>query len=339
MWSHGVATSPDFRLHADEPLAEGVRRVLLEQVLHAVQIREVVGRGEAGFARRGPGGGGQDVDAREDFDDAVHELRKSLKRSRAVLRLVRGPLGDYRYRQENTALRDTGRLWGPTRDAAVLVETAESALPGVDLDEEAAASESVLPGVDLDEEAAGHLLAVLRAQAAASTAAAQRDRRRQLDSLTALGSFACRVRRFPVRGPGAIPDAWESVQPGLTRVARRAARRMGRAAADPTTERLHAWRKDVKYLGYQVALLCPDEDPLGELAGSLTRLGGLLGDDHDLAMWGEALSAGPALDHLLEQIDGRRLELQTEAFALGRVLTDPDAVVDEIAAAWRRSRG
>ncbi len=267
----------------------------------------------------------------DDLDASVHELRRSLKRTRAVLRLVRGELGDWAYRQENTCLRDTARLWGPTRDARVLVQVATDVARDSDLD----------PGT------ADHMVGVLRARAEVTSRAALADRRRQLDTLTALGSFACRVRRFPVEGEGAVPDRFDAVRPGLARVANRAARRMRRAETDPTTERLHAWRKDVKYLGYQLELLRPVwKGLLKAISGRLADLGSVLGDDHDLAALAETIRADDTLvpdegdrERLLKQVAERRRELQREALALGHsVLHDPDALVEQVGAAWEHAR-
>ncbi|WP_165700188.1 CHAD domain-containing protein [Ornithinimicrobium ciconiae] len=303
-----MATTPEFRIHNDEPLALGVRRVILEQVVHATQIRDS-----------------------DDLDTAVHDLRKAMKRTRAVLRLVRGELGDYRYRQENTALRDTSRLWGPTRDAAVLAKVAAE----------------FVAEFEMDGAAADRVVTVLRARAAAATRAGHQDRRRHLDTLTALGSFACRVRRFPVEGPDSIANEWAAVQPGVTRVAKRAARRLRQAEQDPSVERLHAWRKDVKYLGYQLEVLRPLwKDLLGAIGDRLMEVGSILGDDHDLAVWEETLRADgslvtdPAeLTRLHDTIGVRRRRLQTEAFALGgTVLAEPKLLVEEVAAAWHQAR-
>lgn len=300
--------SPTFVLHPGEPLGVGLPRVVLEQIQHAMRLRETA-----------------------DLDPAVHELRKAMKRTRAVLRLVRGELGDWRYRQENTCLRDTARLWGPTRDAAVLATLAAD----------------LTPQTGLDPAVADHLVATLRESAAATTRAAALDRRRHLDTLTTLGSFACRVRRFPTTGHGSFPDDFASVGPGMTRVALRAGRRMRRAESDPTTERLHRWRKDVKYLRFQVELLASGSPELLEVvAGGLDDLGTVLGDEHDLAGWAEAVRADHSLvpereerDRLLGWIAHRRAELQGQAFPLGHLLLrDPDDLVRQVGAAWEHAR-
>ncbi|MEA2297262.1 MAG: hypothetical protein QOF77_198, partial [Solirubrobacteraceae bacterium] len=66
---------------------------------------------------------------REGFDedpvDAVHEARKSIKKTRALLRLVRPGLPKRVYRSENRTLRDAARLISGARDADVMVETVE----------------------------------------------------------------------------------------------------------------------------------------------------------------------------------------------------------------------
>jgi hypothetical protein len=54
-------------------------------------------------------------------DDSVHEIRKSLKRARAALRLVRDAVTGSEYQHENALLRDAARLLAPARDATVLL--------------------------------------------------------------------------------------------------------------------------------------------------------------------------------------------------------------------------
>ena len=72
-----------FRLRPGEA-GSGVQRVVVEQV--ARSMRSLISAAA-----------GSD----DEFDDGVHDVRKRLKRVRAVLRLAREPLGDDRYRAEN----------------------------------------------------------------------------------------------------------------------------------------------------------------------------------------------------------------------------------------------
>ena len=51
--------------------------------------------------------------------EAVHEARKSSKKLRALVRLMRDAIGEKRYRRENTTLRDAVRPLAAMRDAEV----------------------------------------------------------------------------------------------------------------------------------------------------------------------------------------------------------------------------
>jgi CHAD domain-containing protein len=59
-------------------------------------------------------------------DEAIHEARKSLKRARAALRLLRDGMTDAAYRRENARLRDAGHLLTPLRDAKSLIDALDS---------------------------------------------------------------------------------------------------------------------------------------------------------------------------------------------------------------------
>ena len=61
-------------------------------------------------------------------DEAVHEVRKSFNKIRAVLRLVRPAIGDKSYRRENTCFRDAARPVTEVRDARILIETLDKLL-------------------------------------------------------------------------------------------------------------------------------------------------------------------------------------------------------------------
>ena len=58
----------------------------------------------------------------------VHTARKAMKRTRGLLRLVRGSIGEAAYRAENDALRDAARLLAPARDATAKIETFDALL-------------------------------------------------------------------------------------------------------------------------------------------------------------------------------------------------------------------
>jgi CHAD domain-containing protein len=90
-----------YRLEQGEMVAEGIKRIALEQVDKALS--------ELNSASDAP-------------DEAIHSVRKRFKKVRAVLRLVRDTVGKV-YKRENVWYRDAGRELSSVRDAAVMVET------------------------------------------------------------------------------------------------------------------------------------------------------------------------------------------------------------------------
>lgn len=301
-----AAPPRDFRLSHAAPLTAEVQRVLTEQLGYCEHLLRF----------------------EPDPDRTVHEMRKSMKRSRAVLRLVRGELGRFRYRQENAVLRDLARRWAPARDGVVLATVARELSAGAGL---------------ADDGQCRRLVGTLEHRAAATRTAYGADRQLHLDTLTTLLAQKSRVERFPADGVG-FGDSFDSLRPGLLRVAARATREMHRARREPTTEHLHQWRKRVKYLGHQLTLLDAAWDQTcAEHAERLDELGTVLGDEHDRAVLVTLLRAEPALlpgprlrEQLLGAIDRQRRDLQEEAFGLGAsVLSDPQDVVDRLAAGWR----
>jgi CHAD domain-containing protein len=91
-----------YRLKRGEPIAGGLKRVVLEEIDSAASHL----RGERRASR----------------DEAIHEARKSIKRVRAILKLTRPVLGNI-YFTENARLRDIAHKLSGFRDAAALIET------------------------------------------------------------------------------------------------------------------------------------------------------------------------------------------------------------------------
>jgi CHAD domain-containing protein len=125
-----------------------------------------------------------------------------------------------------------------------------------------------------------------------------------------------------------VPNRWPSVGNGVQRVYRQARRAFAEAAAEPTVEKLHGWRKQVKYFRYQMEILRAVRPEIMEpLARQADRLGELLGDDHDLAVLRQMLTQAPEhfggaeeLGLVFALIVRRRKELEEEANLLGRRL-------------------
>ena len=96
-----------YRFKLDESFSKGFHRIGLEQLDRAM----------AQLRRAATGAG-------------VHETRKSIKRLRALLRLVRPGLDSEAFERFNLALRDAGRVLSAARDNDVLIKT--MALIGAD---------------------------------------------------------------------------------------------------------------------------------------------------------------------------------------------------------------
>ncbi len=111
---------------------------------------------------------------------------------------------------------------------------------------------------------------------------------------------------------------WPKLGRGVSRAYRRGRKAFDEADVDPTTERLHDWRKRVKDLWYHQRLLCESwPEVLGVQAEEAHRLSELLGDDHDLGVLAERLTRDGD-DAILELVGEARAELLRDARRLGR---------------------
>src|SRR4029453_3653631 len=108
------------------------------------------------------------------------------------------------------------------------------------------------------------------------------------------------------------------------------------------------WRKQVKYLLFQISLLNPVwPKSLDTLASELGKLAEYLSEDHDLAVLkerafthSEALVDSSEIYKLIVLINHRRLQLQYKATSLGSRLfaEKPKAFVSRIEAYWHAWR-
>lgn len=251
---------------------------------------------------------------RDDFEtdpvEAVHEARKSLKKTRSALRVVRPGLPKRVYRLENRTLRDAARLVSGARDADVMVETVEKL---------ADRYVGRIPAGDFDG-----LLDHLRAESQASQGgAALGDGRTR--AVAMLDAVAARIDDWPL---GEVDRM--TVAAGIKLAYRRGRRAYACADAEPTVDHLHDWRKRVKDLWYHQRLICPAWPGVLEAqAEEAHRLSEILGDDHDLAVLAGRFAEDAApppppapVDPapLLGLVARRRAELLGEARHLGSLI-------------------
>lgn len=226
-----------FRFKLGEPFDEGCRRIAVEQIERAQVLLQ--GKGDQAIA--------------------VHETRKSLKRLRALLRLIRPAMGEEAFKAENGQLRDVGLSLSGARDRHVLLETVNKldALARFGRKELAESLRQAIVAAN------GQGAPLTMKQAHARLADAKR-----------------RLSRLHVAGNG-----FEVVGPGLERSYRRARRAFTAAYRDRTDEAFHEWRKGAQAHWRQMTLLSRAwPDYLGARALEARNLSQLLGDDHDLAM-------------------------------------------------------
>jgi len=88
-----------FELRIDEALPDGIHRIAKKEI---EKVRACV-----------------DGSSKASRDEMVHEARKSLKKLRALVRLVRPGVGGKLYRRENFAFRDIARPLTEVRDAKI----------------------------------------------------------------------------------------------------------------------------------------------------------------------------------------------------------------------------
>jgi len=275
-------------------------------------------------------------DGEEAFGEAVHSARKSTKKIRALLRLVRSEIGDKVYRFENKAMRDTARLISGVRSAAVMV----NALDDI----------QVLYGSLLAEGTFEETRERLTVNRDRVEARAMEDPELVPRVVANLERAHSRYASWPtdphardVYGTG-IRDSYATIGPGMKATYRRGRAEMVVAYQAPSPTSFHRWRKRVKYLKHQMEIITPlwPEVVLGMVI-TLDRMSELLGEDHDLAELLETLSGRPELcpnpveRSLLRALaEQRRSDLETASRILGRRIyaESPAALKGRFGAYW-----
>jgi CHAD domain-containing protein len=263
----------------------------------------------------------------KDAPTAVHEARKDLKKARAVLRLVREPLGKDRYRRDNARLREASAALARTRDATVKIDTLEalSERYGGDLPH---GSEALRRDLEHERRAAA---AGADESGSDLAAAAQRARDLITEARDEIDGWT-----FPKSG-------FKLLAAGLERSYRRGYKRFADVRDDPTPENVHEWRKRAKDLWYDLRLLRGTwPTVIGPAADQAHELSDLLGDHHDLAVLSEDLDARPGFDGdeavaIQSLIEARQEELLEAAVPIGERLyaESPRAFVERMRAYWR----
>jgi CHAD domain-containing protein len=272
-----------------DTVEDGVRKIAIELIDEAIETAS--GKGNR--------------------QEAVHSLRKTCKKLRGLIRLVRPVFEGYQ--RENAAFREAGRGLSRLRDAMVLVETYDSLLDA------------------FDEQVDRRRFAPIRRRLTLQCKELARHteiRSRLTATLDAMKAARKRVRHWHL-----ARDGFEAIEPGFAKSYKGARRAMAAASEETTAEAVHEWRKRVKDHWYHSRLLSPvwpkvmkayrsDADDLGEL----------LGQHHDLEIFRRRLAEDERADtadlKVLTALVKRRQDiLADDAFSIGaRLFAEPAKV-------------
>jgi CHAD domain-containing protein len=265
-------------------------------------------------------------------DSSIHRARRSIKKARAVWRLLRAALPRAIYRPTNTQLRDADRPLGAARDAKILIVALDRVL-------------KMGRGP-----AAAHPVQRFRRTLMQNGNAIKRDVLLRVSGVKlarrALTTAYQRVRSAPVGRRN-----WSVLGKGLKRVYRHGRRLQRKVQFDRRAACLHAWRKQVKYLRHQLTVLKPLwRGPIGKFAHEADRLSECLGEDHDLVVLRaqvlanrDTFSTALQRTQILAAIDRSRADLQRTAIMLGALIyeekpTQFAARFGDYWREWRRAR-
>lgn len=276
-----------YRLKKSESIPDGIRRIVTGEIDAATERLQQCGP--------------------KDRDEAIHEARKSLKKVRGALRLVKPEMRNA-YRKENDCFRDLGRQLSDIRDAQAIAEVFEIVVQRCGDDGRKSAIDALRRGIESAKRETEQSINVDRLI---------------LSTLDFLHSARQRVAEWPLRN-----DGFEAIAEGLKLTYRRGRRALAHVQDDPNPLTYHALRKRVKDHWYHIRLL---ESLWTEVQrareSSLHELETWLGDDHNLVVLCEQMQKEPGryggplnIPWFLTLVARHQEELRSNSLALGHRL-------------------
>ena len=254
--------------------------------------------------------------------EAVHGVRKEIKKLRAIFRLVRGEIGRGSYRKGARALREAaGSLTAP-RDARVMLKAFEKLAGG------------------------GARRFACIEKALRKNARREREHFRKDNSPKRMERLLRKTDRrvddLKIKAKG-----WSVIEPGLKESYRRGREACRLAGQKPSPENFHDWRKHVKDLWHYFCLLYPAWPAAARaFTEELELLGGQLGEDHDIFLLQQFAAkhcAGLAVEveALNRLIESRQKPLRAAALKLGSRLyaETPTVFCHRLENYWNSWRG
>jgi CHAD domain-containing protein len=233
-----------FRISKRENLKENINRILLEQIDYILEHCD-----------------GKE----EDVHVSIHEIRKSIKRIRAVLRLIREEIGYSSYYRENLFYRDLSRSISDIRTHDVLLHTLEGLKSDMAAPNTREAFAPIIDSINVERK---KLLSGMLS----------RDRLLQ-DLSSRFMEARKRIHELSIE-----QDGFEVFSGGFYRTYRQGKNYLKSARKNHNMHLMHNMRKRTKYLWYQVEIIRPIyPGPLKAFSSSLENISEKLGQYHDLS--------------------------------------------------------
>lgn len=285
-----------YRLKRKEPVSDGIKRLAAEQ-MEAACSQLATGRNR---------------------EEAIHESRKSVKKTRGLLSLIESELGPL-YREEDKRLRNIGRTLSAVRDAAVMIEVFDALLEK----HKASVKKESLAGIR-------HRLEQSKREIERSDDV-RAGIERAISGLEAVGRH---VKAWPLQS-----DGFAALGEGLAAAYRRGRKKLKRAEQTGGARDFHEFRKTAKEHWYHMRLLegmWPQS--IEARASALKDLETWLGEHHNLEVLREKLQkdADESVDVFLALAAQDQKELERNSISLARRLYEqkPKQFARDLAKLW-----
>ena len=293
-----------YRLRQQEPVARGLRRLARKQLAASAAALESSPEGR---------------------EAAVHQARKALKKSRAILSVIEEDDGKGLRRARKQA-RSVNRTLSSVRDAEATLKAFEQ----------------------LRRRVRGTRDRRVYSRVHRKLAARKRD-----VALDVRRSGAWRAAQRTLVKLSKTSDRWRpadggfgALSPGLRATIRRGRSALARARRTTRDADFHEWRKAIKALWYQLRLLEASDARIGKDVRRLDRAQTWLGEDHDLAVLCSELSRdsqdgeSDGLARLFAAAQRRQGQLRRKAVTTAEPLfrRRVDGYMNRLKRSWKRWR-
>jgi CHAD domain-containing protein len=296
-----------YELSKNEIISENIRRIWTEELSAAIRRLE-------------------NISAGNEREKDIHEVRKGIKKIRAVLRLVRKSMGAQLFKQENIRYRNLGHMLSHVRDATVMIKT----LDKLKTSENKAISTAVYNRARKD----------LQAKQAEVSRIFFEENNSIADVLAAFKDAQQHQPEIPV-----AKDSFTVFATNIKQIYTQGKKAYAYARKKPGIESFHELRKEVKNLWYHTRILSPLWPAyLEAYAKELGILAEQLGDDHDLGVLFEEIESGrlafarkATSAKLLALIEDQRHKLQQQVHPLAKRIfaEDAESYTDRLILYWK----